>query len=63
MRLSSTSSTVTGSWKCASGLRVPLAWFFTATWAISRSVMAPRVSSARVTIPARAGMVAPYLRS
>ena len=58
-RLSMTASSVTASWKCARGLRVPLAWFLTATWEISLSVRPRRCMAARVMSPARAGMVVP----
>ena len=63
MRLSMTSSSVTGCWKCAYGFRAAFAWFFTATCAISRAPTPLRAISARVTSPASAGMVAPYARS
>ena len=59
MRLSMTSSSDTGLWKWAYGFRTALAWFFTATWAISRSVAPCSVMRARVMRPASAGMVAP----
>jgi hypothetical protein len=58
-RLSRTVSSVTVSWKCANGFLAPFAWFLTATSEISRSVPPVRAIHARVTTPARAGIVAP----
>src|SRR5215468_1089156 len=58
-RLSITVSRVTISWKWASGLRDPFAWFFTATCDISFRVRPRLCMAARVMRPASAGMVVP----